>query len=97
MSEEVKTFSKKELISEVATRTDKTQKEVQEVVDTTLDVIVEKVSERVNVTLAGFGTFASSYRKARKGRNPLTGEELDIAAKHVPTFKAAKRFKTDVL
>ena len=49
-----------------------------------------------SVTLVGFGTFSVSKRKARKGRNPQTGEAIKIAAKKVPVFKAGKGLKDSV-
>jgi DNA-binding protein HU-beta len=48
------------------------------------------------VTIVGFGSFERTHRAARKGRNPKTGEEIQIEAKEVPTFKAGKTFKETV-
>lgn len=56
----------------------------------------QEVTAGNKVNIAGFGTFKRSERKARKGRNPKTGEELQIAAKKAPAFTAAKNFKERV-
>ena len=92
----VTAVSKSELISEVAERTELKKKEVELVVSTVLDVIMEKVANDEKVTLVGFGTFDTLHRAARVGRNPRTGEPLQIAAKGAPKFSAGKSFKDKV-
>ena len=66
----------------------------------TLDAILKDVTDAVNrgdsVTLVGFGTFQVKYRAAREGRNPKTGETIQIAAAKVPSFKAGKGLKDAV-
>jgi len=59
-------------------------------------LILQEVTEGHKVNIVGFGTFKRSDRAARKGRNPKTGEELDIAAKKAPSFTAGKNFKESV-
>ena len=54
------------------------------------------MKKKETVTLIGFGTFKVAQRKARKGRNPGTGEEIEIKANKVPKFVAGKRLKDDV-
>ncbi len=60
------------------------------------DSITTSLKERQKVTLVGFGTFATSERKAREGRNPQTGETIQIPAGTVPRFKAGKALKDAV-
>ena len=61
-----------------------------------LAAIQKALKKGDSVTLVGFGTFSVSKRKARKGRNPQTGEAIKIAAKKVPVFKAGKGLKDAV-
>lgn len=72
------------------------KKEVTKLVDATLEAIIELTKEG-KLQLAGFGNFEVRERAARKGRNPKTGEELDIAAKKAPAFKPGKVFKEAVI
>lgn len=55
--------------------------------------LVDKIAEGDDITLVGFGTFKVSARAARKGRNPQTGAEIQIAASNAPEFKAGKSLK----
>lgn len=73
-----------------------TKKEAQAAVDCVLSSITEALGKGDNVSLIGFGTFKVVERKARKGRNPQTGEEIDIAASKVPKFVAGKALKQAV-
>lgn len=57
------------------------------------DACVQEVADGKRISLPGFGTFKLTYRAARKGRNPSTGEEIDIRALNVPSFSASKTFK----
>ncbi|MFO7750429.1 MAG: HU family DNA-binding protein [Desulfobacteraceae bacterium] len=69
------------------------KKEAQAAVDCVLSTITETLSSNESVTLVGFGTFKPAERKARKGRNPQTGKEIDIPARNVPKFIAGKALK----
>ncbi|MEK6590298.1 MAG: HU family DNA-binding protein [Nitrospinota bacterium] len=66
-----------------------------------LDCFISKVTDSIsggeNVTLAGFGTFSVATRAGRKGRNPLTGESIEIPTKRVPKFKPGRELKNSVL
>jgi DNA-binding protein HU-beta len=73
-----------------------TKKEAQVAVDCVLSSIAEALGKGDKVSLIGFGTFKVAERKARKGRNPQTGEEIDIAASKVPKFVAGKALKEAV-
>ena len=88
-------MNKGELIDEVAKVTC-TKKEAAEAVDATLAAIQKALKKGDAVTLVGFGTFDVKKRKARTGRNPQTGQEIKIAAKKVPVFKAGKGLKDAV-
>ncbi|MCR9073578.1 MAG: integration host factor subunit beta [Alphaproteobacteria bacterium] len=80
-----------ELIARLAEeRPDLTQREVTRVVDTIFEEIVATLARGGRVELRGFGSFDINVRKARTGRNPRTGEPVEIETKHVPWFKAGK-------
>jgi len=84
-----------QLIDEVAKVTC-TKKEAELAVGAVFVAIKKALKKGDSVTLVGFGTFGVSKRKARKGRNPQTGEVIKIAAKKVPVFKAGKGLKDAV-
>jgi DNA-binding protein HU-beta len=65
-------------------------------IEAVLSTIVSTVAGGDKVTLPGFGTFEPRERSARQGRNPQTGESIDIAASTVPGFKAGAKFKSAV-
>ncbi|MFH1052697.1 MAG: HU family DNA-binding protein [bacterium] len=83
-------LNKAQLIAEVAKETGLTKVDADKAVRSTFDAISKSLKKGTNVTLIGFGTFSVYNRKARKGKNPRTGETLKIAAKKVPKFKAGK-------
>ena len=85
-------MNKADLVNEVAKVTG-TKKEAQAAVDCVFDSITKSLKKKGTVTLVGFGTFKVDKRKARKGRNPQTGEEIKIKAKKVPKFVAGKALK----
>jgi DNA-binding protein HU-beta len=88
-------MNKGDLVSEVA-KVLNTQKEAQAAVDCVISSITKALENGDAVSLVGFGTFKVADRKARKGRNPQTGEEIDIAASKVPKFVAGKALKEAV-
>lgn len=65
-------------------------------VNNVLDAIIALTGEEGKLQLVGFGTFEVRERAARKGRNPQTGDEIEIAASKAPAFKAGKQFKESV-
>jgi len=89
-------MNKTELVLAVVEATELSKKEVASVVDVTLHVIESTLKEEGQVKIAGFGTFEVTTRAARKGRNPQTGEEIDIPETKAPKFKAAKALKDAV-
>ncbi|MFH1480518.1 MAG: HU family DNA-binding protein [Pseudomonadota bacterium] len=88
-------MNKGDLINEVA-KVVSTKKEAQAAVDCIFSSITQALKKKGAVTLVGFGTFKVTKRKARKGRNPQTGEEIKIKAKNVPRFLAGKALKDAV-
>ncbi|PIE75130.1 MAG: DNA-binding protein [Deltaproteobacteria bacterium] len=85
-------MNKGELVAEVA-KVLNSKKEALAAVDQVFSAITEALSTKQDVTLVGFGTFKVSKRKARKGRNPQTGEEIQIAARNVAKFVPGKNLK----
>ena len=88
--------NKAELVEKVAQKTDLTKKEVTATVEAVFQSIQDYLAEGEKVQIIGFGTFEVRDRAARKGRNPQTGEEIEIAATKVPGFKAGKALKDAV-
>ena len=86
-------MNKKELINVVAETTGLSKKDVTVVVDATFDKITEALKKGESVNIAGHGKYEVRERAARKGRNPQTGEEIEIPASKSPAFKPAKQLK----
>ena len=89
-------MNKTELIDAVAEGADISKAAATRAVDTMLDSISKTLATGNQVTLVGFGTFSVKARAARTGRNPRTGEPIDIPAAKVPGFKAGKALKDAV-
>lgn len=89
-------MNKAELIAQTAKAADVTASNADAVLKAAAKVIHEALKNGDTVTLQDLGAFSLSERKARTGRNPKTGETLQIAARKVPAFKAAKAFKDAV-
>jgi len=88
--------NKTELIDAVAEGADISKAAATRAVDTMLETITSALAKGDQVTLVGFGTFTVKERAARTGRNPRTGEAIQIAAAKVPGFKAGKALKDAV-
>ncbi|KAK1737419.1 HU family DNA-binding protein [Skeletonema marinoi] len=87
-------FKKAEFVSAIAQKTGLTKSESEHALSSILSIITEELSVgRKRISLPGFGTFKLTYRAARKGRNPKTGEEIDIKESYSPSFTASKTFK----
>ena len=86
-------MNKKDLVKAMAEQLGTTQKAAAEQLDAVLDVITAALVAGEDVKLTGFGTFSVTERAAREGRNPATGETIQIAASKAPKFKAAKALK----
>ena len=89
-------INKKELTEAVAEKVDMSKKDVAMVLETMLDEVTEEMRKGNKVTFTGFGTFKTNNRAARQGRNPQTGETIQIAARTVPKFTAGKGLKEAV-
>jgi len=88
-------MNKGHLVMEVA-KVVGSKRKAEEAVSCVFDTITKALRKGQALTLVGFGTFKVSKRKARVGRNPLTGKELKIPAKKVPKFTAGKSLKNAV-
>lgn len=89
-------MNKAELIEAVAEQAEMTKAEAGRAVDAVVASITDAMSKQDDVSLIGFGTFTVRERAARSGRNPQTGETIQIAAAKVPAFKAGKALKDAV-
>ncbi|QDS35005.1 HU family DNA-binding protein [Brevibacillus brevis] len=89
-------MNKTELVTRVAETTELTKKDATKALDAILDAIADALKEGDKVSLIGFGNFEVRERAARKGRNPQTGEEIEIAASKMPAFKPGKELKDSV-
>ena len=90
-------MNKAELVEQVSSELGITKKDVQSVVDVFTKTVTESLFKGEKVTLVGFGTFQVMQRKARRGRNPQTGEQIQIPAKKVPKFVAGKGLREKVI
>ncbi len=89
-------MTKAELIVSVADATGIDRKKADKAVSAVFDAIKRALVEGDKVQIIGFGTFENRERSARKGRNPRTGEEIDIPKSKLPSFKAGKALKEAV-
>lgn len=89
-------MNKSELIAKVAETADLQKKDATKAVDAVFQAISEALQNGDKVQLVGFGNFEVRERSARKGRNPQTGEEIEIPASKVPAFKPGKALKDGV-
>ena len=89
-------MNKSDLISKVAELSDLTKKDATKAVDAIFDTITGALKAGDKVQLVGFGNFEVRTRSARTGRNPQTGQEINIKASKVPAFKPGKALKDSV-
>ena len=89
-------MNKTELIDQVAEQLDLSRKAAQEAVESVVDSITEAVAKGEKVAITGFGVFENVERKAKTGRNPLTGAIIKIKATKVPRFRPGSEFKLSV-
>ena len=89
-------MNKQELIENIAESADITKAAAGRALDSMIDSVTGALKEGDSVVLVGFGTFTVRDRAARTGRNPQTGEEIQISAAKVPAFKAGKALKDAV-
>jgi DNA-binding protein HU-beta len=89
-------MNKGELIDSVAAKAGMSRADATKAVDAVLDSVTQELRGGGGVSLVGFGTFSVKARAARMGRNPRTGEAIQIKASNVPGFKAGKALKEAV-
>ncbi|MEJ2313239.1 MAG: HU family DNA-binding protein [Nitrospirota bacterium] len=89
-------MTKADLIDKIASGAGLSKADAGRALDSALDSIKKSLKKGQKVTLVGFGTFSVAKRKARKGRNPRTGEEIKIAASKTPKFTPGKMLKQAV-
>ena len=87
-------MNKAELVEAMTTVTGLTKADTERSLDAFIEVVKKNISNKEGVKLVGFGSFSTSDRKARVGRNPQTGEEIQIPARRVPIFKPGKELKS---
>ena len=86
-------MTKAELVEEVARVSDLTKKHSEVIVNTVFDSIIEALHKDEKIELRGFGSFRIRHRRSRQGRNPKTGDKVDVPAKKIPYFKPGKELK----
>lgn len=89
-------MNKQELIKAIAVEAELTNEQAAAALEGFINIVGYSLTQGNEVKLVGFGTFKTSERKARTGRNPKTGEELQIPAKTAVTFSAGKTLKDAV-
>ena len=89
-------MNKQELIEAIAKEAGLSKADAKRAIEAFTSTVKKQLKKGEAVRLIGFGTFSVKKRKARTGRNPQTGEEIDIAAKVVPRFKAGKGLREAV-
>ncbi|MCB0510853.1 MAG: HU family DNA-binding protein [Bacteroidetes bacterium] len=89
-------MNKGDLISKIAEDAGLTKTQASNALDAVIDGVTSTLAKGDKLTLVGFGTFSTSARAARKGRNPQTGKEINIPAKNVVKFKPGKELSARV-
>jgi len=89
-------MNKADLIESIASSADLSKASAGRALDAAIESITKALQKGDTITLVGFGTFSVRNRAARMGRNPRTGEEIQIKASKVPRFKAGKKFKAAI-
>jgi integration host factor subunit beta len=87
------TLTKADLIEEVLRITELPRKESETIVETIFDSIIESLQNGDKIEIRGFGSFRTRQRRGRVGRNPKTGEKVEVPPKKIPFFKPSKELK----
>jgi integration host factor subunit beta len=87
------TMTKADLIDEVSRLAELTRKDSEVIVEAIFDSVVRSLRAGDKIEIRGFGSFRTRQRKARMGRNPKTGEKVEVPAKKIPFFKPSKELK----
>ena len=89
-------MTKKQIVQQISDKTGLTQLQTKDIVDLTFEAIVNTLLDEGRIELRNFGVFEVKTRKARKARNPRTGEKVDVPPKNVVTFKPGKEMEEKV-
>ncbi|TCP22538.1 DNA-binding protein HU-beta [Scopulibacillus darangshiensis] len=89
-------MNKNELVNNISEKTGLTKKDVESVINGVLDEVTNALKQNDKVQFVGFGTFETRERSSRTGRNPQTGETINIPASTVPAFRAGNKLKEAV-
>lgn len=89
-------MTKADLIENVYLKTGFSKKESAEIVETVFDLIKDTLEEGEKIKIAGFGNFVVKEKSTRRGRNPQTGEEIEISARKILTFKPSQVLKNAI-
>ena len=89
-------MNKTELVAAIAEKSELSKKDSEKALKAFIDTVTEELKKGDKIQLLGFGTFEVTERAAREGRNPLTGEKMQIKASKAPKFKAGKALKDAV-
>ena len=88
--------NKSDLVDTIAEKASLSRKDAEQILDATLDFVAQTLKKGDKLTISGFGTFSVSARAARTGRNPQTGEAIQISASKNPRFKPGKALKDTI-
>lgn len=86
-------MTKADLIDDVSRRAELTQKDSEVIVETIFESVVRSLRAGDKIEIRGFGSFRTRHRKSRVGRNPKTGDRVEVPAKKIPFFKPSKELK----
>jgi DNA-binding protein HU-beta len=89
-------MQKKEFIEKLSEKLESTKAEAEKNLNAVFELITEIMKKGEEFLMPGFGKFVTQHKSARKGRNPGTGEEINIPEKTIPVFKAASHLKEEV-
>lgn len=89
-------MKKSDLIAKIADKAGLTKKDAEKALNAFIDTVTETLAADDKIALVGFGTFETKKRAARKGKNPRTGEIINIPAAKVPAFKAGQGLKNAI-
>ena len=97
MAANTKPMTKSQLVTALSEKLELSKKDVNAFIDALTDIAYKETKRKDSFTLPGFGKLVKQKRKARKGRNPATGEEIQIKAKTVVKFRLAKACKDAII
>ena len=89
-------MNKDQLIKKIAQQNNKHNKEMKQIIDSIFETIKQELINGKDVSIVGFGSFTIKKRKSRVGRNPNTGEEIQLPELETPFFNASTRLKQDI-